>query len=302
MTIYTTSMHRGTKMTYAHPEQLVSVEQLHDKIDHPNLRLFDTSVFLKPQAQGGYEVTSGFDTYKDSHIKGAGFIDLKNAWAAADSKLNFTLPDVQTLADAIGASGISAEHDVVLYSSGHLMWATRAWWLLHHAGHKNIAILQGNLAAWRAAGLPEENGINAYPAAQFTAEPLHNTFVDTEAVEAGMHGKVCTLNALHQSLYEGTGDFYYQRRGHIPGSKPVFYDTLLDNEHFLPAPALQTALQSSGALDAEQVIAYCGGGIAATVDAFALRLLGHDNVAVYDGSMSAWVTDESRPLTLGVDP
>ncbi|XOV82532.1 MAG: sulfurtransferase [bacterium] len=293
-------------MDYSHPEQLISVAKLHTKLGDSNLRVFDAAVFLEPRATGGYDVTSGYQKYTSGHIPGAGFIDLINAWAEPDSELNFTLPERDNLTQAIGNSGIRAEHEVVLYSSGHLMWATRAWWLLHHAGHQNIAVLQGNLRAWHNAGLPLETGSHVFPETQFV--PAHGTtrhfdkFVDTDAVEAGMHGKICTLNALSPSLYEGTGDFYYKRRGHIPGSKLAYYETLLQDEHFLPAAELRAALEPSGALDAEQVIAYCGGGIAATLDAFALRLIGQTNVAVYDGSMSAWVADESRPLTVGAEP
>ena len=117
-----------------------------------------------------------------------------------------------------------------------------------------------------------------------------------------MHGAVCTINALNQSLYEGTGDFYYQRRGHIPGSLLLAYDDILDNEFFLPADALKAKLTSQGILDAERVITYCGGGIAATLDAFACVLLGQENVQVYDGSMSEWVMDPARPLTEGSNP
>ena len=117
-----------------------------------------------------------------------------------------------------------------------------------------------------------------------------------------MHGQVCTVNALSKSLYEGTGEFYYTRRGHIPGSQLLFYDSMLEDEHFLPAAQLAEKLQAVGMLSAEQVITYCGGGIAATLDAFACKLMGQDNVAVYDGSMSEWVQDENRPLTVGAEP
>ena len=113
---------------------------------------------------------------------------------------------------------------------------------------------------------------------------------------------VCTVNALSPEVYAGTGDMHYGRRGHIPGSRNVHYDELLDAGCFKPAPALEAALKDSGMLDAPKVIAYCGGGISATVDAFACLLLGRDGVAVYDGSMSEWVRDESLPLKTGEAP
>lgn len=289
-------------MEYAHPDYLIDVDTLHARLGDSRLRLFDAAVYLTPQPGGGYQVDSGYEKYVQSHIPGAGFIDLAGAWADTASGLNFTLPDPENLARAIGAAGIGAEHDVVLYSSGHLMWATRAWWLLHYAGHDNVAILNGNLRAWEAAGLPLTSGAENYPATNFPANAQRDRFADTTQVSAGMHGKTCTINALSRSLYEGTGEFYYTRRGHIPGSRLLYYDAVLDNEHLLPPQQLADTLEAQGMLSADRVITYCGGGIAATLDAFACKLMGQSNVAVYDGSMSEWVQDESRPLTVGTEP
>ena len=288
-------------MDYQHPEQLISVASLNDALDDPNLRIFDTSVILSPK-EHGYDVISGLENYRNAHIPGAGFIDLNDAWADTSGPFRFTLPSIDALSQAIGRSGIDADSRVVLYSSGHLMWATRAWWLLHYAGHNNIAVLNGNFSAWQAAGLPVAQGDEGYAACEFKGAANSGCFADTAEVETGMHGAVCTINSLSQALYEGTGDFYYQRRGHIPGSKLVHYDSLLDNEYFLPAEALAAQLEAQGTLSAERVITYCGGGIAATLDAFACRLCGQTNVAVYDGSMSEWVADEARPLTVGALP
>lgn len=289
-------------MEYSNPNYLIEVEALSNQLNDDNVRIFDAAVFLIPRQTGGYQVDSGFDKYRQAHIPGAGFIDLKEAWADSSSPLNFTVPPIDTLAAAIGKSGIGNDNQVVLYSSGHLMWATRAWWLLHYAGHPNVAILNGNINAWREAGYPLDSDAQSYAATTFIPQENPACIANTEQMVSGMDGNVCTINALSQALYEGTGNFYYTRPGHIPGSKLLNYDTLLDNEHFLPAPALGEQLESQRMLSAQNVIAYCGGGIAATVDAFACKLMGQNNAAVYDGSMSEWVLDENRPLTLGPNP
>jgi thiosulfate/3-mercaptopyruvate sulfurtransferase len=288
-------------MQYTHPEYLISPDELNAALDDPSLRIFDAAVFLRP-GDSGYRVESGLEQYKQGHIPGAAFIDLGDAWADTSSDLNFTLPTIEALAEAIGQSGIGNPHRVVLYSSSHLMWATRAWWLLHYAGHTNAAILNGNLAAWKASGYALETGESSYPTATFEPSGNPSSIASTADVENGMDGAVCTINALSRSLYEGTGDFYYKRRGHIPGSKLLYYDAVLDNEAFLSPNELVKALDAHGMLTADRVITYCGGGIAATIDAFACKLMGQDNVAVYDGSMSAWVQDDARPLTTGPNP
>lgn len=288
-------------MSYVHPEFLISVDELAVQIDAPSLRLFDTSVLL--HAAGlGYTSEPGRARYLEEHIPGAAFINLTQDWSDTTSGLNNTLPGIDALSRAIGNDGIGNDNLVVLYSSSHLMWATRAWWLLRYAGHTNVRVLNGNLTAWIDAGLATHSGAEHYPATEFTPSPQTDLFVNTHDMVIGMRDAVCTVNALSPALYEGTGDFYYGRRGHIPGSRSVYFADVLRNEFFLPASELKEVLEAQGMLSAPRTLIYCGGGIAATLDGFACMLLGQTNIGVYDGSMSEWAADESLPLTLGSTP
>ena len=112
-------------------------------------------------------------------------------------------------------------------------------------------------------------------------------------------GEVCTVNALSPEVYAGEGDFSYGRKGHITGSINLHYEDLLEDGCFKDGEALRQALDAKGLLAAPQVISYCGGGISATIDAFACLLCGKEEVAVYDGSMAEWVRDESLPMETG---
>ncbi len=288
-------------MSYAHPEFLISVDELDAKLSESHVRVFDTSVLLHP-TDTGYCAEPGRERYLKEHIPGAGFINLSEDWSNTESGYNNTLPAVDALAQAIGADGIGNDDLVVLYSSSHLMWATRAWWLLRYAGHTNIKVLNGNLTAWIASGRPTQQGEERYPAVQFQPNPVPDLFVDTATVAAGIADSVCTINALSPALYAGTGDFYYGRRGHIPGSRSVYFANILQDEFFLPADELREVLEAQQMLSAPRTLIYCGGGIAATLDGFACMLLGQMNVGVYDGSMSQWATDPSLPLTVGMEP
>ena len=288
-------------MNYTHPEYLISSEELQKIIGNDNVKVFDTSVLLH-QVDGAHKAESGIEAYLEEHIQGAGFIDLINDWSDTDSALNHTLPPLDALCKAIGDSGISQDDEVILYSSGHLMWATRAWWCLHYAGHTNIKVLNGNIRAWQKAGLPCESGRNVFAKTEFSGSPKSAVFTNTQGVEAGLAQNTCTINALTTPLYEGTGDFFYKRRGHIPGSLSLPFSDVLDNEFFIEPETLAATLERQGMLSAENVIVYCGGGIAATLNAFACQLLGQDKVSVYDGSMSEWVLSEDRTLTLGANP
>ena len=288
-------------MTYKNPHYLIESSELLEKLNTPNLRVFDTAVFLHA-GENGYQAQSGRELYQEGHIPTSGFIDLIDEWADTTNPLNFTIPSFEALSSAIGESGISENNEVVLYSSGHIMWATRAWWCLHFAGHKNIRVLNGNFSGWKQENHPIETGSNHYSAQEFISTPNPEVFSDTNMVEAATQNGVCVINALSQSLYEGTGDFYYKRRGHIPNSHLLFYGDLLNNEFFLPASELKKVIEQKNLKDTNQIITYCGGGIAATVDAFAYKLLGHDNISVYDGSMSEWVQSDDRPLKEGTEP
>jgi thiosulfate/3-mercaptopyruvate sulfurtransferase len=289
-------------MSYANPHLLIEPEDLAARLGDPELRVYDATVFLVPAATG-YRAESGLARYREQHVPGAAFFDHLGAFSDRSSGLGFTLPAPDQLATTMGAAGIGPEHRVVLYASGHAMWATRAFWLLRYAGHDRVSVLNGGLKGWLAMGGATVGGDQVYPPARFTARPRSTMFVDKAAVQAAMaDGSVCTVNALSPEVYAGTGDMHYGRRGHIPGSHNLHYDRLLDGQRFRPPDDLRAALAETGMLDAPRVITYCGGGISATIDAFACLLSGRDDVAVYDGSMSEWVRDASLPLKMGAAP
>lgn len=110
-------------------------------------------------------------------------------------------------------------------------------------------------------------------------------------------GGVCTLNALPDAIHRGEVDLGYARPGHVKGSENVSFTQLVDRATgaFLPTDELRKHFDEAGALERARVIRYCGGGIAATTNAFVLLMLGQSNVAVYDGSLDEWSRDPSSP-------
>ena len=287
---------------YAHPEYLISASDLAADLDNFNRCILDATVFLTPAPKVGYQAESGLAKFQQGHLPGARFLDLIKAASDTSTGLGFSLPPASQLQALFRQLGINDDDEVVLYSTGHIMWATRAWWLLHYCGHRRARVLNGGFKAWRDGGFPistDEPGA-ATAAGNFTARPHDALFADKEAVLAAIDdAAVCTVNALSPQVHAGEGEFTYGRRGHIAGSVNVFYDELLEDGYFKDGDALREALNAKGLLAAPRVIAYCGGGISATVDAFAALLVGHQSVAVYDGSMSEWVRDKSLPMETG---
>lgn len=288
-------------MTTTHPDYLISTAELARAIaDTPDtLQIFDATVHLVP-AEKGYKAVSGLEDYQAGHIPGAGFLDLGKELSDTTSGFGFTLPSDEHLQNGFRAAGINAGSKVVLYSSGHMMWATRAWWMLHSMGHKNVCVLDGGIAKWNAEERATTTQTPSHSAGDFTVTRDAARWADKAQVLAAVNdGDTCTINALSPGVYTGDAKMSYGRKGHIENSLNVFYDDVLDDGCFKSQGALKTLFTEKGVLGNPRIIAYCGGGISATIDALALTMIGHPNVAVYDGSMSEWVADESLPLITG---
>lgn len=289
-------------MSYANPHILVEPEALAGMLGEPGLKIFDATVHLVP-AERGYRAESGLEDYRTGHVPGAAFLDQIRSVSDTSTGLGFSLPAPRQLEAGLRAAGIDEGDRVVVYSTGHLMWATRAWWLLHYAGLERVAVLNGGFRAWQSASLPVSTEATVYGEGNVTVRPRADRFVDKQAVLAAIgDASVCTVNALSPDVYSGDAEMSYGRKGHITGSVNVHYEELLDQGRFRSRDELHQALSAKGLMDAGRVIAYCGGGISATIDALACLLVGKDEVAVYDGSMSEWVREAELPMTLGAEP
>ncbi len=287
-------------MAYAHPDLLIEPAALAEQLGDGDLRIFDTTVHLV-SGDKGFRVVSGLDDYNAGHIPGAAFLDQIRTVSDTSTGLGFSLPAPDALQDGLRTAGINDGDRVIVYSTGHTMWATRAWWLLHYAGIENVSVLHGGFQAWQEKGLPVSTDAVNYPRGSVTVRIRPERFADKDEVLAAIGDQaVCTVNALPAAAYVGRKGA--SRSGHITGSVNVSCENLLENGRFRRAQELRAVLGEQGLLDADRVLCYCGGGISATVDAVACLLAGKENVAVYDGSLSEWARDESLPMTTGPEP
>jgi thiosulfate/3-mercaptopyruvate sulfurtransferase len=284
---------------------LVDVATLAENLENPALRLFDATVhLLRPPEGGPYTVRSGRETYEAEHIPGAAFADIPGELSDPVSPYPFTLPSGARFAEAAGRLGIGEGTHAVAYAQDSPMWATRLWWQLRFFGFDAVSVLDGGLPAWRAAGLPTDSTPREYPAAQFAGRPhpeLLATRADVEAVVASGDGGVCLVNSLTPRVFRGVGPTSYSRPGRIPGSINAPWPDLVDPDtnRFRPVAELERTLRDAGAMGEEPAILYCGGGISATVDFFALSLVGRERMRLYDGSLTEWSRDPSLPLEMG---
>lgn len=287
---------------FVHPEYLVETDWLADHLGDPGVRIFDCTTHLVPDPKITYRVVPGRADFEKAHIPGAGFIDVEADVSDTSQKLRFMVPTADAFADAMRRFGVNADSRVVLYSAANPWWATRVWWLLRNFGHDNAAVLNGGLQKWRRENRPLEAG-PAVPRTpgNFIVREVRNLMVGRDEVLAAIGDTAtCTINALLPEQHQGTGGNSYGRPGRIAGSVNVPAAHLLDPETnaFLPPAELSARFARYGALD-KRVITYCGGGIAASADAFVLVMLGHDDVRLYDASLSEWAADPSLPMETG---
>lgn len=286
-------------------DTLVSTEWLAAKLEDPALRIVDSSVFLERNPNGfGYRYESGRAQWAERHVPGAQFLDLIDELSDTRGQVRFMMPAAERFAETVGRHGLGDEHQIVIYATGMVMWATRLWWMFRAVGCHKVAVLDGGYSKWIAEGRPVTAEQRRFPPARFTARPDPRRWADKSEMLATIGSEaVCTINALSPETYNGTLNTY-GRPGHIPGSHSVFYGDLIDpaNGTFRPIAELKPKFEAVGAFARPRAIVYCGGGISATMDAMALTLAGHPDVAIYDGSMGEWVLDPSLPLILGDTP
>ena len=276
---------------------LVSTEWLAQNIEDPQLRILECSVNLRSGPEG-YIPVSMRQIWADDHIPNSAYADLTFDLSDPRSDLRFTMPTAERFASAMEDLGVGPGTRVVLYDRRFTMWATRVWWMLKTFGFDNCAVLDGGWTSWVADGFATTSDPTPTRASTtFHAEPRPELIADLERMKAALNDGTCIINALSESNHDGT-DASYGRRGHLPGAGNVYAVDLLDPEshRYLPidqlAALLDDATRTSG-----PIITYCGGGIAATSDAFVLSaLLGKKDVSVYDGSLSEWLLDPNRPL------
>ena len=285
------------------PDALISTDDLTARLGQPGLRVYDCTTYLEPPDPGSddpYKTVAGWKTFVAGHIPGADFLDLQGELSATDTRLKFTMPSAEHLASAFGRHGLGDGSRVVLYSIGSMMWATRVWWMLRALGFDTAAVLDGGFDRWEAEGRAIEPGDpKGYPPATFTPRPRPGRFVDKTAVRAAIGDpRTVTVNALGPQFHRGLEPSRYGRPGRVPGSVNVPAASLVDpaTKRFVsPADALARFAEAGVGKD-QRVIAYCGGGISATIDLFLLHQLGFDDLTLYDGSMGEWARDPSLPI------
>lgn len=240
----------------------------------------------------------GREHYLTGHIPSAVFVDLDTELAGHGQPEDgrHPLPSAEDFAATVRRWGINTGDTVVVYDDAGAAAAARAWWLLGYAGFKDVYLLDGGLAAWRAAGLPlaagEERAEPGDAVVHFGAKATIDA--DQAAAWSGI-----LLDARAGERFRGEVEPVDPRAGHIPGavSAPTS-ENLAADATFLPAVELRARFAGLGLEPGSEVAVYCGSGVTAAHQIAALEIAGF-RAALYPGSFSAWSNQPERPVATG---
>jgi len=277
-------------------DTLVSTEWLSQHLDDPELVVLDCSVYQESEEGGGFHNVSGLAKYNDRHIPFAGFADLKGELCDISSPIEFAVPTPEQFCSAMGALGVGDDSRVVLYDASYSAWAARVWWMLRWIGFDHAAILDGGLNTWIAEERPLTTIQSKPVKKQLTLSLRPELVADSNEVFAAIDDPAINLiDTLPAHFYRGEATLY-ARRGHIPGASNICgLDLLDDSGRFRSNDELAAVHRGNRSA---RTITYCGGGIMASVNAFAMTRLGFNNVAVYTASLQEWAADPTRPMVL----
>jgi thiosulfate/3-mercaptopyruvate sulfurtransferase len=279
--------------------QLIDAVQLQQRLQRPDLLILDCRFALD-------DPDYGQRSFAEGHIPGARFADLERDLSGPIHQGvtgRHPLPDADQLLQRLRDWGLKQNSEVVLYDDGPGAFAARAWWLLAWLGKRDgVYLLDGGLKAWRETGGALSQDTATAAPGDFSGKPDAGLVIAAEHLRQRLHDPQLTLlDARALPRFRGEVEPLDPVAGHIPGARcAAFTDNLDSDGRFLPAEQLRQRFAAQlQQRPASGLVAYCGSGVTACHNLFALCLAGYPLAPLYAGSWSEWITDPARPVELG---
>lgn len=275
-------------------EPLVSTAWLAEQLGAADLRIFDASWYLPAESADARAL------YRAAHLPGARFFDIDQV-ADSESRLPHMVPTAARFEQLVGALGVSTTDRVVFYDQKGIFSAARGWWLMRLFGHEQVAVLDGGLPKWQREGRPTEEGEAPRPEsgiyrARYRAQLLRGVgdILDNLSQRRELVLDARSADRFHARVPEPRAGI---RGGHIPGSRNLPFNELLNPDGTLLEPgALRARFAAAGVGAETPVITSCGSGLTAAVLSLGLFVAGLAPGALYDGSWSEWGGREDTPI------
>jgi thiosulfate/3-mercaptopyruvate sulfurtransferase len=272
--------------SYANPQLLVETAWLTDHLNDPNLRIIDT------RAQKDYQ---------QGHVPNAVFFDRVKVWDTIGG-IEGMLPPVDKVKASFEEAGINNWNTVVIYDDQGDLWAARLFWALEYLGHRDVRLLNGGWKKWKKEGRSVTTETPQVARESFKVELHPEKLATKEEILKNLDNpQLVILDARSPKEYTGE-DKRSSRGGHIPGAinlNWVLNITTDDVQTFLPTDELAEMFEQEGVSKDKEVAALCQTGVRGAHSYFTLRLLGYENVKVYDGSWAEWGNDPNTPVVTG---
>ena len=286
-------------------DPLITTDWLATHLENEDLSVVDIRGYVKKTDLGGgrqkAEYLAAREEYDEAHIPGAVYVDWTRDITDPDDPVPAQIAPPERFAELMGSLGIGDDTHVIVYDHAGGQFATRLWWALTYYGHDRVSVLDGGFRKWTAEDRPTTAEVPEPEPAVFVPEPQGGWRMDAEALLATSEGgNAFVLDAREEGQYTGAVVRGEARAGRVPGAAHLHADSLLDPESgtFRSGQELARRLREAGVPEDrdEPVVAYCNGGVAATVPLFALHRLGYKRLANYDGSWNEWGVRGDLPV------
>ena len=280
-----------------HWQTLIDTASLQATLGDPNLVVIDCRFDLTGPA-------SGERAWQAGHIPGSYYAHLDRDLSDQTrvGRGRHPLPNADAFCEKLAAWGITPSHQVVAYDADMGMFASRFWWMLRTLGHRNIAVLDGGMSAWKASEGAVETRIPPTGSGHYPATFDTRTIATADEVAARTAtGEILLLDARAAERFRGEVELLDPRAGHVPGAyNRPFHLNLSSSNQFLARETL--AAQFTAALagrPAKDVVHMCGSGVSACHNLLAMEHAELTGSRVYVGSWSEWVSVPERPVAMG---
>ncbi len=285
-------------------DTLVQPVWLEGHLVDPHLRVVDVRGYVRKRDLGGgrqeAEYLAARDEYEAAHVPGAVYVDWTRDITDPEDPVPVQVAPPDRFASLMGSLGIGDDTHVVAYDHAGGQFATRLWWALTYYGHEKVSVLDGGWKRWIAEDRPVTDEVPNPAPANFTPRTRPGWRATAGAVLTAADGaESFILDARDRGQYTGEVSRGQGRTGRVPGARHLHADSLLDPEGgFLPEEVVEEKLREAGVPEDRErpIVAYCNGGVAATVPLFALHRLGYRKLTNYDGSWNEWGSREDLPV------
>lgn len=261
--------------------------------------LLDTSFDLADTSLGRRQ-------YAEAHLPHARYLHLDDDLSAPKNGRNgrHPLPSRETFAATVARVGVAGPSiPVVVYDRQGAAYAVRAWWMLRWLGHEQVAVLDGGLAAWLAAGGEVEGGDGSPRLTDAAPYPLADARVatiDADTLQRRL-GTIGLVDARAAERFRGEVEPFDATAGHVPSALNRFHRSNLAPDGRFKDPVTLRAefVALLGDMPPAQVVHQCGSGVTACHNLLAMEAAGLAGSLLYPGSWSEWSSDPARPVATG---